>query len=55
MLQWNRDEAGGLPVWTIAVLAVVILSVMMFRPIAADHTTLENSLGSGVQTEVLPL
>ena len=55
MLQWNRDEAGGLPAWTIAVLAVLILSTLMLRPIAARHTTLENSLGSEIQTEILPL
>ena len=58
MLPKFRDEGGGLPVRTIAVLAVLavlVLSLLMFRPIAAKHTTLEDSLGSDIQTEILPL
>ncbi len=56
MLPNIRDKAGGgLPAWTIAVLAVVILSVLMLRPTAAGHTTLEDSLGTDIQTEILPL
>jgi len=55
MLPKNRNEAGGLPVWTIAVLAVLILSTLMLRPIAAKHSTLEDTLGPGIQTEILPI
>lgn len=55
MLPNIQDEAGGLPAWTIAVLAVVFLSALMFRPTAASHMTLEDSLGADVQTKILPL
>ena len=55
MLPKFRDEAGGLPVWTIAVLAVLLLSTLMLRPIAAEHTSLEDTLGPDIQIEILPL
>jgi len=55
MLPIIRDKAGGLPAWTIAVLAIVILSALMLGPIAASQTTLENSLGADIQTETLPI
>jgi hypothetical protein len=55
MLPNIRDKAGVFPAWMIAVLALVILSALMFGPIAASQTTLEDSLGADIQTETLPL
>ncbi|QMU58457.1 MAG: hypothetical protein GKR98_09790 [Boseongicola sp.] len=55
MLPNPEDEAGGLPIWTIAVLIVFVLSVMMFRPRDIQHTTLEDGLGPVVATQSLPI
>ena len=55
MLPRIRDERGGFPAWTIAVLAVLVLSAMFFRPGDTARSSLSDSLGPEVETRVLPL
>ena len=50
MLSLMREKAGGLPAWILSVLAVVVLSVMMLRPVPAATVTLEDGLGAPVST-----
>ena len=55
MLPNMSDEAGGLPIWTLSVLIVLMLSAMMFRPVETAHTTLKDGLGPKVETQALTL
>ena len=55
MLPKLRAKTGGLAAWTIAVLAVLVISILMLRPSVANQTTLEDSLGAAIQIETLPL
>ncbi|WP_160763748.1 hypothetical protein [Kangsaoukella pontilimi] len=51
--EFTRNEDGGLPMWSIAVLLLLALSVMFLRPVAPEHITLEEGLGPEVRIESL--
>ena len=50
---FTQSEDGGLPIWSIAVLLLVSLSVLFLRPVPSERITLEEGLGPEVRIERL--
>lgn len=55
MLPFIRDEAGALPIWTLAVLILGLAAVVVLTPEPQSQSTLEDGLGPAVETTLLRL
>lgn len=48
-----HSEDGGVSPWSLAVLVILVLSALFFRPVPEKETLLRDSLGAKVVTERL--
>ena len=51
--RFTRDDNGGLPVWSLTVLSLLILSALFLRPLPERQSTLSEGLGPEVRVEKL--
>jgi len=55
MLQKSLEQAGATLVSSLTVLLLIALALMMFHPVVAESTTLEDGLGPTVETVSLTI
>ena len=51
--EFLRSEDGGLRIWSLAVLLILVLSVLLLRPAPVERTTLDEGLGPRIVVERL--